>query len=322
MTRPIRFVLTIMVIAVVVWILYGTAQRLYFTPMKEKRAEIVDLESKVEERASTNRAVFRRRLQDIANQTLGSDRQTVDHRFRTRLNRITEQLGLNGAAVSTAGTSAKRSPARTNFSRRGMQGELRAMIDFIELEGWVNAEGSLEQVLALVDRIEAEPWLKRIDQVKFDAKDEGSRCAVSIRLTTLMMPDYAPTQTRESNQYDRRRLDRFAGLLESNPFAVERPPQEPEPTRVAEQTNPHPPEEPTFPYGQWAVTGTAMGPDGVEVWLLHRDNGETRRLLVGQEIGEARLLAAEGENARFELDQRQFLVSIGGTLADAKAVDR
>lgn len=313
MTRPVRLALGLVAALVVGWILYSTAQRFYFTPVREKQAEIDDLTSTIDTRANVNRARLRRQLQAIADRTLGSDRQTVDHRFRTHLNRITEDLGLNGATVGTAGASAERSPARTRFSRRGLQGELRDMIDFIELEGWVSAEGTLEQAVALVDRIEAEPWLKRIDQVKLSARDGGTRCAVSVRLTTIMLPDYQPDEVPHLEDYDRGRLGRYASILEANPFAVPAPEPRPEPTQVAEQPEPA---KPVFPYGQWAVTGTAIGPEGAEVWLLRRSSGQTRRLLVGEAIGEARLLAAEGENARFELNEQQFLVSIGGTLAD------
>lgn len=316
MSRRVR---TIMVIAAAalfgVWVLSAVARAAYFTPRSEKLAQIEKLTGRVESMSQVNRVARTRQLQAYADQTLGGERETADHQFRSHLNRLTEQHGLVGASVGTADTSARLSPARTEFSRQGLQGEMRDQIDLIEIEGWINAEGSIEQVLAMIDSLNAQPWLKQLDQVKLSAKENGERCAVSIRLTTLLLPGYEPSREHEVQDYDEARLARFVGLLNANPFALPKP--EP-PVRTAEGEDPPP--KPEFPYGQWSLTGTALGPDGVEAWLLQQTTGETRRLLVGQSIGNARLLAAEGENARFVLNQQQFLVSIGATLIDRAPV--
>lgn len=303
-----------------IWLALSLSRSMYFTPRAEKLATIEQLSQRELQRASITPLVVKRQLQDYADRTLGSSRETVDHMLRTQLNRMTEDIGLSDVAVGTANATVKLSPARTVFARDGLQGELRDQPDFIEVEAWVNAKGTLEQVVALVDRIEAASWLKRMDKVRVQAEEGGARCAVTIRLTTLLLPDVSPSKTPTLEPYSRERLARYASVLGTNPFALPAPPIAPvvEPVRVVENSEPSPP--PKFPYDKWSLTGVAFGPDGGEAWLKSASTGETLRLIVGQTIGDARLLAAQGENARFELNQTQFLVSIGDTLSEQTVV--
>lgn len=320
MNARMRNIVLIAVAGIVgLWLTMGISRSMYFTPRAEKLTTIEQLSQRESQRAGIAPLMVKRQLQDYADRTLGSSRETVDHMLRTQLNRMTEDIGLSDVAVGTANALVKMSPARTVFARDGLQGELRDQPDFVEVEAWVNAKGTLEQVMTLVDRIEAASWLKRMDKVRVQAEDNGARCAVTIRLTTLLLPDAAPSKSLTLEPYASQRLARYASVLESNPFALPAPPAPPvvEPVRVVEKPTPAPPK---FPYEQWALTGVAFGPDGGEVWLKSASTGETLRLIVGQTIGEARLLAAQGENARFELNQTQFLVSIGDTLSEQTVV--
>ena len=65
---------------------------------------------------------------------------------------------------------------------------------------------------------------------------------------------------------------------------------------------------------KWVLTGVVTGPDGVEVWLLHAESGQSRRLIVGQSIQGARLVAAAGVTAEFQVGEERFEVPIGGPL--------
>lgn len=318
MSPQVRRIVIIAVAAVIgTWLLLTLSRQMYFSPREEKLAKIDDLTKRVLDRESKNPIVMKRRLQGYADRTLGSSREAVDHTLRTQLNRMTEELGLSDAAVGTTNAIVRLSPARRIFSSKGLQGQLRDQPDFIEVEGWVNAKGTLEQVLALVDRIESASWLKRIDKVRVQAEEGGARCAVSLRLTTLLLPDMSPSDAPALEPYDRDRLKRYASLMSANPFAMPAPPPKEKPARAADHS---PPPPPTFPYEQWALSGVALGPEGDEAWLRRSATGETLRLVVGQSIGEARLLAAQGEVARFEINQKQFLVTIGDKLSKQTVV--
>ena len=50
--------------------------------------------------------------------------------------------------------------------------------------------------------------------------------------------------------------------------------------------------------------------------MRHRVSGETRLVLPGGRIGEAALVEASGESARFRLGEAMFVVSVGKTLDD------
>ena len=62
-----------------------------------------------------------------------------------------------------------------------------------ELNGWITAQGTFPQIVELIDAVAAEPWAKRIDQIKIDPKDNGERFGISIRLSTLFIPGRAST---------------------------------------------------------------------------------------------------------------------------------
>ncbi|MBT8484577.1 MAG: hypothetical protein KJO43_03295 [Phycisphaerae bacterium] len=262
-----------------------------------------------------------RRVRDamdaLTDRTLGGDVEVVDHHLRTRLNRLAERAGLAGAAVGTGGPAARRSPARTAFPRGGIWRELRDAIDFVEIEGWLTAEGTLAQAVELVDAVAAEPWIKRVQQVKLDPKDNGDRVTLTLRLTTVFVPGRGPAEIPSVAAYDRGRLDRFARLLDRNPFAVPAPPPAPVETVAQEvPTPPPPPAAPSFPWEDWQLTGVAEGPSGREAWLRNRATGAARRLAVGEQIDRAVLASASGEWAEFALGEQRFRVQVGRNLND------
>ncbi len=322
MTSPTRMIAMAVGGVLAVWIGWSVIDSGWLTPRAGMLADIDELESSlVQRREALNRAPrIRRDLVLAANRTLAGEVQAVDHRFRTRLNRITEQVGLASPSVGTGGTSVRQSPARRLFSRRGAQRAFHEEIDFVELEGWVNGRGTLAEVLELIDRIEAEPWIKRIESVGLTPRDNGGRFDVAVRLRTLFMPNRGPDET-PTEAYDGQRLARLASLIGRNPFRLAPdPPPPPAKPAEPEQTEPAPP-PPEFPYGEWMLTGVAQGPDGAEIWLNSRKNQENRRLAVGDRIGDATLIAANGEFATFTIEESHFRIRVGGTLNDRQPVD-
>ena len=302
-----RIVLFVGVLALLGWLGYRTAQSRYF----DKKADHVSKIDSYRNYLKDAKAESRRRreldadFQEIVNRTLGADRETVDHQLRTRLNRIGEELGISGLSVGTGQARRLQSPARNEFGRR-TQRALRDEIDFVELEGWISGEATFEAALRLIHRIDAEPWLKHLDQVRLQPKDNGDRFGVTVRLTTLFLPKQSPSEP-VLTAYDASAFDPYLALARSNLFRV--PPQgqtsgPPTPAAVAATSQ-----------DQWTLTGVASGPQGLEVWLLNPQTGESRRLAVGETLRGLVLVGAVGETAEFRRDQQRFTVSIGQPLS-------
>lgn len=298
-------------------LLYRVADRAYFSP----RAEIVSsLETATEtvnryRSALENRPRLHQRLRSYVDRTLGGDIETVDHRLRTRLNRIAEQIELQSISVTTGTPRALGTPGRGDFSGTAMR-SLREELDFIEVPGSITAEGTLAQAIELVDRIEAEPWLKQVHDVNLDPRDNGQRFMVRVRLRTAFLPGQPP-EIEPRSPYDPDRMVRLSSLTQGNPFRLPPPPEPERETRVVERPSP-----PAFPYDQWVLTGVAEGSGGGEVWLRNRRSGESRRITVGEGVAQVVLVAARGEFAEFERDDERFLVAVGSSLNDKTPLNR
>ena len=78
-------------------------------------------------------------LQALAEHTLGGDRETVDHRLRSHLNRLGEAIGLSGLSVNTSRYAARSSPARAAFTARAER-QVRDEVDFVEVEATVRSD--------------------------------------------------------------------------------------------------------------------------------------------------------------------------------------
>jgi hypothetical protein len=262
----------------------------------------------------------RRKLQAIVDRTLGGDLETVDAALRAGLNRIGEEIGLAGLSVRTGTAATRLSPARSEF-RGAARRDLRDEPDFVELEAWISGQGDLRQSLQLLHRLQHETWMKKILQVKLSPKDNGARFDVNLHLVTLFLPGHAPDPAQGSIPYDPSGFEHYATLVSANAFRV--PPEQP--AQVVAQAKPPPappPAPPPFPYEKWWLTGIAQGPVGMEVWLLNRESGESRRLGSGERLHEAMLVAARGEQAEFEVLQQRFSVAVGQNLGDRRLIER
>lgn len=315
MNRAVKLSLIAVLAVAGLWLGYARVLKpLYLEPRAQYLAQI--------DKNGKTLAEYRRNLQDhprvaqsidgYVNRTLGSNFETVDHRLRTRLNRIAEQVQLRNAAVGTTGQSKPReSPAKSRFNT---QRTLRDEMDFHELEAWVSGNGTLEQVLALVSTIEAEPWIKRIDQLNLDPRDNGARFNVSVRLTTLFLPGRTPDPARQPPPLPVN-MERVTQLASANPFRVPPPAPAVQPETQAIAAAP-----PPFPYDQWAITGIANSAHGLELWLLNRSTQESRRMAPGERLNDVEFVAANGETAEFRVGEQRFIVTVGQNLNDRKPV--
>ena len=153
----VKIILPLAALGAAAWLGSMAARKSYFIPRAKLQATIDGHRAFLID--ATKERLDRRRveagLQDYVDRSLGGDLQTVDHRLRSRLNRLGEAVGLDGLTVGTGHASSRQSPAKGQFKRRGIQRELRAEIDFVELQGSISGEGTLEQVLGLTHRIQA-----------------------------------------------------------------------------------------------------------------------------------------------------------------------
>lgn len=255
-------------------------------------------------------------VQSYVDRTLGPDLATVDSALRARLNRIGEAERLKNLSVSTAGSTTRDSPAKSVFSRSEEQRALRNEIDFVEVEGVISGECTLEQAVRLVSRIQSEPWIKRLGEVRLDAVRDGDRVRCTVRVNTLFLPGRSPSGTVEPQPWSPEALVAVAPILEQNPFTL--PPKEKPAVASAPPPAPPPPPPapPPFPYEEWQVTGIVQGPLGREVWLRNGRTGETRLLTAGDALEKAVLVAASGERAEFRIGDERFAVLLGGTLSE------
>lgn len=311
MNSRIKLALITLATLAILWVGYTkVVKRMYLDPRAELIKRIDEATTKLADyRTSLNdHARVTKELRQYADRTLGGDFETVDHKLRSRLSRIAEHTGLQTKSIMVGTSGAARpvgSPAKAVFTGSANR-DLKNELDFLELEGWVSGSGAFAQVLALVDAIEAEPWIKRIDEVKFDPSDNGERFAVTVRLTTLFMPGKAPDPTAVLT-LNRPASDRFNSLASLNPFRV--PPAKP----AVHSPNASPA---AFPYDQWAVTGIAQSLAGTEVWLLNSATREARRLALGEKFQDVTLIAARGEIAEFTQGAQRFTVRVGQNLGD------
>jgi len=265
-------------------------------------------------------------LRSFVDRTLGGTAETCDAQLRSRLNRLGEEVGLRGLSVTTGSTTVRTSPAKAEFGRAGRDRGLREETDFVELDATLGGEGSLEQVLRLVHRIEVEPWIKRIDSIRLDGLREGERIKLSLRLTTLFLPGLDRAVELKVADSDLEGFARYRGFVDANPFRVPAPPpaaaQVPKPPAVPAEgaTAGGPasaPEPPTgFPFDQWLLTGLVSGPTGQEAWLRHVSDPQSAILVPGQSIGGLTFLGFTADVAEFAAGETRFRVQIGSSLGN------
>lgn len=301
-----------------VWLLYAAVNKWYLAPRQSLVASIDGSNAALARHRDSQRdaAIVERDLQAIVDRTLGANLEAVDHRLRTRLNRLAEQSRLQGVSVGTNGTGKpKDSPARVMPAfRPAAYKSLREEIDFVEVEASISGVGALEEVVRLITAIEAEPWIKRIDEVRLDPRDNGERVNVSLRLTTLFLPGREAKVEQPAQPPNAELQSRFAALVSGNPFRV--PPPVPAAPPKVEQPTPPAVAPPSFPFGEWALTGVARGPAGSEAWLRHQPSGETRVLAPGQALDALvfRGATADAAAAEFTLGEARFVVAVGATM--------
>ncbi len=259
------------------------------------------------------RQVLDASLQAAVDRTLGSDLDAADSALRSRLNRIGEELRLTELRVMTERSTVRLSPAKAEFNRTGRQKSLRDEPDFIELPATIAGEGSAEQAYRLLQRLEVEPWLKRIESVRMEQFKDGERIRITIKLTTLFLPDRKGKGDLRPSESDLADFERYRAMALANPFRLPIPPKAA--VAVAEPPVAPPPVAPLgFPYDQWLLTGLVDGPSGIEAWFRNGVTGEKIQIVPGQRVGEVTFTGSVGDLGEFSEGQQRFRVQIGAAM--------
>lgn len=299
---------------VLLWLLWTIILSLWLTPVGALRAQATKLESRISEYrdALSNAGTVHDAIDNYVARTLGGSLEEVDHRLRSRLNRLGESVGLKGMSVGTGRSVALLSPGRSDFKGASRR-DLREEVDFVEVEGTVSGTTNWSGVIELLDRLKAAPWIKKIDQVRLRASGDGAQLQVSVKLRTLFVPGQSPAVEPE-NMWKRDRLVAMADLVSRSPFMI---PKRPVPQATAQPTTPAKQE----PAG-WQLTGVAGIGDQAEAWIRNTKSGRTRRLQVGQRHGQLVLEGIEGDLAAFRSGDSVVSIQVGQLLHDTPSVHK
>ncbi|MFO0827954.1 MAG: hypothetical protein U0572_07355 [Phycisphaerales bacterium] len=250
-----------------------------------------------------------REIAAVVDRTLGSDQELADSALRSRLNRIGEEIRLMDLRVSTGTATKRATPAKRTLPKPK---DPRDLDDFVELPATVSGEGTIEQALQLVHRIDVEPWIKRIDSVRLEELKQGERIKVTVRLTTLFLPDRKGRGDLKPTEGALASFERLRPIVNANPFRVPQPAKPATPVAAAQPTPPAAPSG--FPYEQWRLTGVVTGPLGAEAWLKNSATGEQRQLAPGQQIGDVVFVGCDRDLAEFRQGENRFRVQVGGAM--------
>lgn len=277
------------------------------------------------------------KLQSLANRMLGPSLETVDSQVRSRLNRACEELGLNDFSVTTGVSIARATPAKKEFKTPDLR-KLGEVPDFTEVQATLNASGSAERMYRLIFRIDAEPWMKRIESIRLNPNADGQVVKLTLRLTTPFMQGESAKTPLVLDPAALQLGDRYAALFGANPFRIPPPPPPAKPAVIA--TNPAPQQPPAaapanttqqpattppvnaggFPYGEWIITGIVEGPSGPEAWLRHVPSGATLALLPGVAAGELVFRRVEYDFAVFDSPLGPCRIQVGMNLTQRSSV--
>lgn len=317
MSRLLKIAITILACLAGVWLAYRQLNQHWLEPRRLKVQQIAAATANLNmfAKAAPEARKAKAAIQALGDRTLGGDYTIVDHNLRTRLSRICEHLRFSpqNFSVETERAARKKdSPGKTEFRDR----RLREEIDYEELDGWINATGTFEQALRLVDAIESEPWIKRINQLTLDPKENGAKFAISLRLTTVFLPSVPPKGMELPAPGNSPHFERYAALVRTNPFRVPPPPPPVAPDPKPSTDVAAGPAKSAFPYDQWSLTGIAQNGGSAEIWLLNQKTRESRRLAVGEHLQDVILVAASGERAEFRSGEQRFTVDVGRNMSD------
>ena len=250
-------------------------------------------------------------LADSFDRMLGGELESVDSTLRVLLANLAGASGLKAPSVSIMRSVVVESPAKRTFRRSGSQRAYRDEPDFVEIGASMQAMGGIKEVVGFLYRLDQEPWLKRIGLVRIDPQGSEGSLRLVVQLSTIFVPGQTPGEPRLEDS-PRWPLERYQGLVASNPFA---PPPAPATPEVAKNPPPEPKKPPQIdPRSNWRLTGIVEDPDGVEAWLVNLPSRRTVEIRPGEAFGMFTLETAQGDIATFSVADETFRILVGSTL--------
>ncbi len=332
--KRMRFELVLAAIALVATVLSFLAASGRLTTTRSSTEDSIAISNGVLASARAERAAKPKRvaqLKSFVDHSLGGTAETADSALRARVNRVLEELSLPDASVGTSAAVIQGTPARAEFARGSLK-KLRDEPDFGEIQATVAASGRYDQMLRLLYRIATEPWLHRIDMVRFDPKSGGERVSMSVRLTALFIVGGQASVELQREGDPVVGFAPYLALAASNPYFI---PSGAPVVAVSQNQTPIamttpvpaeavavvPPEiiNSGFPYSTWMLTGVIRGPTGDEAFLRCVD-GSAMQLVPGQAVGELVFRGVTFDLAEFESSGGRVRVRIGDNLAQRSPI--
>lgn len=309
---------------------YFAWDAMYLKPVAEQRSRLASLETSVESYDRALRAVSsqRERADALGRATLGNTAQEVEHRLRTLLTALGEQVGLRGVTITHGRSQSPESPAADRSSKLNAQVRrvLGSQTDFFLIAGSMQGIGTYEQVLSAAELVQSQPWVHRVSGMSI--KPEGrERQAFSVRidLATAYAPGLRPDDAGEPviAEMSPERAARVRVLAGANPFVPPAPvvePPPPPPPPVVKKDEPPPPPPPP-PYDQWKVTGVIeLGGGSVEVFVQRADGKRRQTVRPGDSVLDLVLDSVRAGAAVFRDGETLVAVEVGQTLAERRGL--
>jgi hypothetical protein len=323
---------------VIAAVLLGAGVFGYWTLYEKPRREIMESLSaqlrlnQTLDGSTRERARVRQELREIGGTTLGIAPDRVDAQFRAALQRIADSCRLGGVQISTKQPEDVRNPIATLRRRPSDMPDMSRQVDFRIVRGELTAHGPLEQVLRATALIQNQPWVHRVDTFSISPPTgegrEQERYTLRIGVATIMLDgELAPRESREPEiaMLPADAPLAWASIVQKNPFReprrVAENPRRQE-TRAAAPPPPPPPPPAPPPYNEWRLAGVVESRLGTEAFLVNIRSDERMAIGTGASVAGARLVAAEGERAIFEIEGEEFEIFNGQTFEQRRPANR
>lgn len=294
------------------WLAWWTYERNAAAPVRGLRAEIAETRDDLADAAEAIRKArdADRELRRVAERAIGDTPERAVHALRVALNTIAHDAQMTEISVDSRDAGSVRSPAERSRSFR--EADAREAPDFHIIEGSIRGTTSLENALAVLARVQSQPWPKQVVSASLTPRDEGAAVELNIGLRMAFLPGLRSGEMTVAPAEP----DLLAGAERVARAAIFTPWQPPA-VAVA------PPEPPAAPapaprkpaWDQWSITGLVDGRDGQELLLVNRKSGERRALRPGQELLGLVFEGLRGETALIRAEEGVFALIPGQNLA-------
>lgn len=310
------------------------AQMLVLSPLKRINGEIESAQAAVSvlDRQLEDSERVAKALRARGAATLGATVDEASHQFRTRLSGLADAHHMTRVVVDQKSGESTLNPlagARgVPQSLSSVRTKLRKEPDFTLLRGTLKAQGTLEHALGLMGAVQSQAWVHRVEGFSLrPVGRERQQVELTLDVSAMFVPDLvprgfeqpaidpvAPGREQFAQRVSARDPFRYAVKPEPAVVVAVTPPA---PTLEA----PPPPPPPPPAYHEWRIAGVMLGTGGGEAIMVNTRTGESRTLVVGEMVLNARLVECQSDGAIFEIEQGRFVVASGGTLADRRAVE-